>query len=340
MRYRHQFQRVRLPHRRKEDADTGSRIWDHGRSFIIAAITTMGFTAFLALPVHAAEVWASAVQQEIRPLRSMEISFFMDTRGREINAVEGTAVIPSPFEIQEVRDGNSDVTFWVERPAHSREGNVHFAGVIPGGRTDEALYLFSAIVRGGEPGSGQLGMTDLRVLLNDGEGTAAPSAFRGFAFSVRDDAPEPPPLPPKAKDLEPPESFEPLIVQDPAIADGKKVVVFMTQDKGSGVAHYEVFETRRELTYEEDVRWIKAESPYVLKDQELKSYVYVKATDREGNERIRRLEPLRERSIYENNMNWIILLVAFCAGFIVFIVRKRYGGVHYFKRNGAEKKRR
>ena len=100
----------------------------------------------------------------------------------------------------------------------------------------------------------------------------------------------------------------PEIARDESISDDKWFIVFATQDKASGVDHYEVKESRQKiLTFFS--RWRAAESPHVLKDQELRSYIFVKAVDKTGNERIVKLSPQNSLRWYENYENWIILIV-------------------------------
>lgn len=295
------------------------RFWG---SWLLAAGVVI--SVLFAIPVHAAVVRGSVVQQEVQPNDVLEVTYFLDTQGEDVNAIKGTVIVPEAFEVRDIRDGNSDITLWIERPALSGDGRVRFAGVIPGGRKDNNLYLFTIHVRAGESGQGAIDIQDLLVLLNDGEGTETPSSFRPLNISVREDAPPVPDPPPKPKDLEPPESFEPAILSDSAIADGKHLVAFMTQDKGTGIARYEVFETRRELTYEEDIYWVDTKSPYVLEDQELKSYIYVKATDREGNARTMRLEPTYELAWYEKGDKLaIITLAIFVVLIVVVVIRKK-----------------
>jgi hypothetical protein len=297
-------------------------VWLRGKGQRAAGIAFVSI--LFAIPVQAAVVSGSVVQQEIQPNDVLEVSFFLDTQGEDVNAIEGTVVVPPALEVRDVCDGNSDVTLWIERPALSGDGNVRFAGVIPGGRMDNNLYLFKIHVRAGEADRGVIDIQDLLFLLNDGEGTETRSTFRPLTISVSEDAPEMPDPPPKARDLEPPESFEPMMIQDPSIADGKHVIAFVTQDKDTGIARYEVFETRRKLTYEEDIHWVETESPYVLGDQELKSFIFVKATDREGNKRIMRIEPTYELAWYEKDDNLAILMLAISVVLaLAFVARKK-----------------
>jgi hypothetical protein len=275
-----------------------------------------------ARPALAAAVRAEAAAFEIAPGAEVAVTLMLDAEGAEINAVEGAAGLAgSGIEIADVRSGSSDVTLWVEAPVIGQDGFVRFAGIIPGGRSDPAR-LFRLILRGTGQGSAGIAVRDLRVLLNDGNGTETPSRFLPATILVRQGAP-PVPVELADKDRDVPESFVPQIVRDAAFFDGKYALIFATQDKGSGMDHYEVFESRRELTLEQDVAWERAASPYELKDQSLKSWVFVKAVDREGNARIARLKPRFPLAWYErDDILGIMALAALAALFAVFIIQK------------------
>jgi len=92
--------------------------------------------------------------------------------------------------------------------------------------------------------------------------------------------------------------------------------VFATQDKGSGIDYYEIKESRQKFL-KIFKKWVIAESPYVLKDRKLRSYVYIKAVDKAGNERIAVVEPRYPIKWYENYWIWIIIILAIIFSFIV-----------------------
>ena len=74
------------------------------------------------------------------------------------------------------------------------------------------------------------------------------------------------------------------MVSDPNLFDGKHFLVFQAVDKQSGIDHYEVLEVRSgHQPVDQDSLWERAESPYELKDQGLRSDIYVRAVDRSRN---------------------------------------------------------
>lgn len=163
------------------------------------------------------------------------------------------------------------------------------------------------------PGTGSIQFNDVHVLKNDGMGTEdtvqtdpllLPFAAQGSAYTIQ------------VVDTIPPEQFTPIVTHDPSLYDGKFVVVFATNDKQSGIDHYEVKEGNGE--------WLQATSPYLLTDQTLGSEINIKAVDLAGNVRIETIEPAHP---YSDSL-WLLLL-----GLILFIsllIHHRY--VRYHKK--------
>jgi hypothetical protein len=127
----------------------------------------------------------------------------------------------------------------------------------------------------------------------------------------------------------------PEITRDSSIFDNKWFLVFATQDKGSGIDHYEILETRSNikailinkkifLNYFKK-QWKIGESPYMLNDQKLQSYIFVKAIDKAGNERIVKLKPQNPLLWYKNLENWSIIIVVLLFIYAVWRVAKRQG---------------
>ena len=217
----------------------------------------------------------------------------LDTQGEEVNAIEGGISFPSAIlELKEIKDGNSIINFWIEKPAQKGNGLVQFSGVIPGGFNG----VLSPYYKGGKPGRifglvfsakkenvGAIEVKSASVLLNDGKGTPANVQISNFSFvairiPIREDSWAFP------RDADPPELFTPEIANDPNIFDDRWFLVFAAQDKVSGIDHYEVQETRGKEP--DKSKWNTAQSPLILKDQSRASYIFVKAIDRAGNERI------------------------------------------------------
>jgi len=95
-----------------------------------------------------------------------------------------------------------------------------------------------------------------------------------------------------------PKEFTPRVVY----IDDKYSVVFAATDMLSGIDYYEIAEVSPRHFFEvgnnEEIKevedWFSAESPFLLKDQRLRSRVIVKAVDHAGNTRIVEIVPLRK----------------------------------------------
>lgn len=66
--------------------------------------------------------------------------------------------------------------------------------------------------------------------------------------------------------------------------------LFVAQDKGSGIDYYLIKESAG-FIFSKFSPWKKVDSPYILQDQNLQSYIYLKAVDRSGNTRLVFLKP-------------------------------------------------
>ncbi len=200
-----------------------------------------------------------------------------------------------------------------------QNGAIIFSGITPGGFQGNSGLLFSAVFEAKSEGVVSFGINDAKVLRNDGMGSPAVLAITSFKITISSEAPAVTPAITKIKDTESPESFVPQIAKDEILFEGKWFVAFATQDKASGIDHYEIKESRHNFL-RIFKKWVIAESPYVLKDQELRSYVYIKAVDKAGNERISMVEPRYPMRWYETW--WVLCIIILSAIIIGYIIRK------------------
>ncbi len=264
-----------------------------------------------------------------------ETRFFLDTEGSEINAIAGKIFFPNTFMFEEIRIGNSLINFWVDEPRLtdpcSAVCEIPFSGIIPGGYNSRRGLVFSFVLTSSAQGNGRIYAENAKVLLNDGLGTELPMRVEEYGVRVSSEIPETARVAPRVDDRDKPEVFTPVISQDQNIYDGKWFLAFVTQDKGSGVAGYYVYEKRDPALNVADgemlpvnARWVVAQSPYVLTDQELRSHVFVKAVDAVGNERIVVVSPGNSAARYESvHKNSIIVLGIVMAFGILFLLGKK-----------------
>lgn len=56
--------------------------------------------------------------------------------------------------------------------------------------------------------------------------------------------------------------------------------------------------------------YIAGNSPYLLKDQKIKSVIRVKAIDKAGNERLAELAPISPQYFYQTVWFWLVIILA------------------------------
>jgi hypothetical protein len=274
--------------------------------------------------IQAAEFYFEPFSLEINIDQFVSLNFLIDSQGEEINALEGVIKLPDNdiLEVQRISDGNTIVSFWAERPIYDEDNNeIRFSGIIPGGYQGKEGFVLGIHFISREQGKSKIETKDARILLNDGQGTETKVFTTSVEIVVSDQAM---PFSIEIKeDLDPPETFIPELARDAGIFGGKWFLAFATQDKGSGIARYESYETirKREVSKIGRNEWAIAISPYVIKDQDLRSYVYIKAVDNEGNKRVAIVEPQNPMQWYELWENWVIILIIVI--FSVLFIRKR-----------------
>lgn len=271
----------------------------------IMKLRVVVFTAiflFSAPTVFAAGVFFEVKNTDIRVEDSFESGFFLNTNNDDINAIEGRVVFPGNLlELKEIREGNSIVNLWIEQPKN-KNGEILFSGIVPGGYFGDKGLIFSMVFQSIQEGRALIEARDMKVLLNDGKGTETDTTNSNLQLVVFERGTSVlPPVTVEINDMDLPEVFEPIVTSDPAMFGGKYFLVFVTQDKGSGIDHYEVREGKGSF--------ITVKSPYLLQNQNLNEEIAVKAVDKNGNKRTVILPPPKPRPWYENYMILAIITV-------------------------------
>jgi len=267
----------------------------------------LSLTLFVAAPVFAAEIRLDAQKSEINSGEQFLVDIIIHSE-ESLNAVEGRLIFPADkLLIKEIRDGNSVINFWVEKPRLEASGVILFSGITPGGFSGANNNIFSVVFEAKNTGIASVALQNTKALQNDGLGSQTALLTRDTAVSIKPgDSNVPKEI---LIDKEPPEDFNPSIENDPKIFDGKYFLVFATQDKISGIANYKVREG--------EWGWFTvAESPYLLKHQSLDRKIFVKAVDKVGNERITMLNAQQQVPWYRHYaVIGILLVIVF--GFLV-----------------------
>ncbi len=274
---------------------------------------------------HAATLSLSGTESAVvnQPL-VVEVSLI--TIGEQINAVEAEILYErDKLRLEAIREDASVVGLWLMRPQKVEEGKITFSGVIPGGNPSATSPLVVLIFKPITTGTGRIWFKNARAFLNDGAGTEAPLSYVEYNGTFKEESLEFLQQPGIEEsvllpaDREPPEEFVPILGKDETVFEGKWFLAFWAIDRGTGIDHYEVLESTHEIRdarYKEEENWIVAESPHVLQNQFLSSYLYVKAVDRAGNERVAVVEPQKNITQYV----WITLGVIA----LLIVIRWKY----------------
>lgn len=279
-------------------------------------LLTCAVLFLFAAPVFAAEFKINTDSSAIGIGQQFEVRLILDTQGRAINAVEGKVNFSPDFlELKEIRSGQSIINLWVEKPAVSGS-EINFSGITPGGYNGQNGQVFSLVFEAKKEGKADISIENVKALLNDGQGTEDAVAVKNLEFKIEKTGNA---FAPAISDRDLPENFKPLIGRDKNIFDGKWFLSFATEDKGSGIDYYQVQE--RWFSRPDQDKWRKTDSPYLPKDQLGINYVFVRAVDKAGNERIVAVSP-RIIPVYK----LFIIFGIIMAVIGILKIRRTYGG--------------
>ena len=218
----------------------------------------------------------------------------LDTEGESINTFQGTLGYSSQLlEIKEILQGDSIINFWIDQPSPEGVGVISFSGITPGGYQGKDGTVFSILFNAKQMGKQNILIRDMVLLKNDGEATQVKVTTKPLALSITKQMRANPPTVSTIKENLTPEGFKPEIGRTSDLFENNYFIAFATQDKGSGIDHYEV----KEGFFGS---YAEATSPYVLKDQRLIAKVYVKAIDKDGNEKVQVVYPENWKPWYKN----------------------------------------
>lgn len=284
-----------------------------------------GYWSLAATPAWAAQF--SFNQTTASPIglgNEFELQLTLDPQGQDLNAFSGTVTYPADaLTLESIRDGGSFISLWVERPTlppqcETGVCRVSWSGVVPGGYSSEPATVLSLLFRAHAPATVTVGLEQARALLNDGHGTAASVSVAPAVIAIQPAA-NSAVVAEATPDKAAPEPFTIYLSRTPALFNNQWFITFATQDKGSGLDHYEVSEIspRPLLGYGTVPVWQKAASPYLLRDQALRSVIEVKAVDRAGNVRLSTLSSLQPWQWYQDYAWWGIMGLSLLVALLV-----------------------
>ncbi len=268
------------------------------------------YAVLMLLSVHtarAAEIFFTPTTEEVAAGQLVRVEMMLDSENEKINAVSGAlAFSEENLALKAVESGKSVINFWIDRPVITEGAPIIFSGITPGGYQGSNGNILSFVFEAIKPGSGQISLNKGQVLLNDGAGSEAHVTISDTKIRIIENSDNQSAEVYSPVDAIPPQDFIIQIVQDARIAENKWVAVFASQDKETGIAYYQVQETKENKVNEQN--WQIAESPFVLSDQARTSYFFVKAVDQNGNFKISAVAPQTDVK-YEREKIYGILII-------------------------------
>jgi hypothetical protein len=246
---------------------------------------------FVPSATSAASLFVDVGQDAYGPADTLVATVRLDNEGDCLNAVNVALGFPQDtLRAVDVGRGNSILSLWVEEPLLDNErGLITFAGGIPGGycgriQGDPALSnvlakIVFTVIDGASDVAPITVLSQSRVYLHDGQGTALevrPQHAEVRIQSVSNGKPNPW-VDEVEADTVPPDPFTVEVQTTHGVFSGRYYLVFGTQDKQSGIDHYE---------YLEQGAWRPVVSPHELRGPFTLRDIQVKAVDKAGNERI------------------------------------------------------
>ncbi len=296
----------------------------------IISLAIISFALFPSVSL-AAILYLEPVQGEYYQDDTFIQEIRLNTQGEYINTVRVDLRFDQDIlEVKDFSQGNSVLTLWAEEPTFSNQnGTISFIAGVPAGYQGWDGLLGRIIFQVHETEAKQdtkltrnLAKIEFldssQVLLNDRFGTLAELTFQGAILTILVEKRESPRDEWQEEikgDILSPESFEIEVNQDPSLFEGKYFIIFSTNDKQTGIDYYQVKEGDRD--------WQKANSPYLLENQNLGTIIKVKAVDKAGNERVVWIKPAKipKKITWRDVLLWIILGIII-VGVIWWIIRK------------------
>jgi hypothetical protein len=287
----------------------------------IFTLTLIALWGLFAPSLHAARVNFEA-ESTVGTGSAFSIDITLDAN-LPVNAITLVIPLPESVDLVGVSDANSIVNMWVEKPRLNEKHELVLSGLIPGGYGAQGGKIATMFLQAARPGSLSIGIgPGTNAYLHSENGTEEAVTARTIQLTLVEGQTN---TISAVEDTIPPEEFVPVYAELPQGDTTVWAVGFATQDKGSGVKEYYVAESRKNIDPNKSekittLNWRLAESPATLEDQSLKSYIYVKAVDINGNVRIAQLAPAAKW--YERPIGYILMGVLLIGVIYAIFLRK------------------
>ncbi|MDO8520865.1 MAG: hypothetical protein Q7S52_02005 [bacterium] len=250
-----------------------------------------GFLLFSPFNLHAAEITLIATPSVAALGEEVAIAVVVDTEGKVITALSGKLTVTeeggSPAPIERVRDGDSIIGAWLLQAKADTLGKVSFSGIIPGGVTTAQGKVLTLYLVPKKTGT-IIATFSGEVFFGTSPGEAVTLLPERMELSVHASSEDAAPYVPG--DETPPEGVRGIIAQNEGMFDGKPFIIVYAKDTESGILMYELLESREFHPLLGPARggdsvlpWRRIENPAALFYPVNTRYIYVRATDREGN---------------------------------------------------------
>ena len=243
------------------------------------------------------------------------VKVYINTEGKEINALEGALEINGPAKISSINTGGSIFNLWPETPQLNNNQEISFTGGTGGGVYGNNLRIFNFYITPTSEGNITLTPVGLTGYLDDGTGTKLLGNNNSFTIQVVKQTENQNINNSVQQDTTPPNPFTIDLGRDASLFDGKYFISFYATDDGSGINRYEVKEGNS--------AFVPSDNTYVLKDQTLRSNIYVKAIDNAGNERVEVLNATIHTPLIWKILEIILFVVVVFVIFIFYKVWKK-----------------
>jgi len=148
-------------------------------------ILLASFLLFTAIPVSASQINLTPENNQLKVGETFEVKLILNTEDESINAIEGAVVFPADLLIlNDIRDGNSIINFWIEKTADSSGGQFNFSGIVPGGYIGEEGQIISLVFKAKKEGNGNIEITKCKALLNNEESAESSLTVKNSSFII------------------------------------------------------------------------------------------------------------------------------------------------------------
>jgi hypothetical protein len=157
--------------------------------FLIAAFISIGFSNSLSAQTKEAILYLSPSSGTIPIDNTFTVTFYVNTNGNFINAVETKILFPADkLQVVSPSTGQSCLEIWLKQPIYSNsEGWIKLSGGIPApGVSTNACALLTVTFRAKEIGRANIRFdaANSKVLLADGKGTDVLGETKGGIFDL------------------------------------------------------------------------------------------------------------------------------------------------------------